>query len=215
MNDKQKLNELALNAQNGDTVATERLLREIRPLCHNLANRYYVDSYSYDDLIQEQLVVIWEAIEDYDSTRGDFLNLAYTTAERRILLLLKRSANNKEYAHSSAISADAELKHDEDDGATISAILADDDNSRNDIANEERETLKATLEQILPRLTDIERISMLMTVNGYDYETVAQTATTKLGHDCDRKQVDNALQRARGKIRRMSENDEISQPEYL
>ncbi|NLY46739.1 MAG: sigma-70 family RNA polymerase sigma factor [Tissierella sp.] len=65
-----ELNELLIKAKNGDTDSAAQILNRVQGLIFNSIQRYYNDRNEYEDLIQEGNLVVLQAIEDFDESRG-------------------------------------------------------------------------------------------------------------------------------------------------
>ncbi len=65
-----ELNGLLIRAKEGDRNSKEEIVNRLQGLIIKSIQRYYNKMDEYEDLIQEGNLVILEAIDDYDSSRG-------------------------------------------------------------------------------------------------------------------------------------------------
>lgn len=170
----------------GDESAFEELLGRYRGMTRQMAGQYYAVGYSYEDLVLEAEVGVWEAAQCWNG-KSSFRGWVHFVAKRKILTLVKLSTRRKSrplrtYTEMKTIFPSIEAG---DLGGTVEdpaevVIL------REDI----REALAG-----LPHLTDLER-DVLYGVTLFDrsYQSLADEAGTT------KKRIDNALQRARRKI---------------
>jgi RNA polymerase sporulation-specific sigma factor len=131
-----------------------------------------INSRIWDDLFQEGLLGMLSAIGGYDERRGSFKTYALTCARNRMLSTVKQNS----------------LLGGEEDRT---AELAD----SADVDFERRERFYELYEAIDRVLTKNERECMECYMKGYSYRETAQ----RLGISI--KSVDNAMQRARKKLR--------------
>ncbi len=64
------IDKLYSQSKRGDKNSKEELLTRLRPLILTSIRKYYNKRNMYDDLIQEGYIVVLQAIEDYDESRG-------------------------------------------------------------------------------------------------------------------------------------------------
>jgi len=78
--------------KSGDEKAREEVIISYRPMVFWLANKLHVSPDSYQDLIQEGMVALIEAVDRYDSTRGvKFITYAYYRVKGHMINFLERS----------------------------------------------------------------------------------------------------------------------------
>lgn len=76
----------------GDEKAREEVIISYRPMVFWLAKKFHVPSDSYQDLIQEGMVALIEAVDRYDAKRGaKFITYAYYRIKGRMVNFLERS----------------------------------------------------------------------------------------------------------------------------
>ena len=137
-----------------------------------------------DDLIQEGLIGLFSALKTYDEDRGTlFTSYARSCIDNRITSAWRQAARKKN------IPLNEYLPLDEGEYETGEPMSSPEELA---IAAEGYEMLTRRIEQML---SQFERNVLNLHMEGYDYKSVAiQLGTTV-------KSVDNALQRARNKLK--------------
>ncbi len=174
---------LVRRAQSGDKAATELLLRRYMNTVRARARQFFLVGGETDDLVQEGMIGLYSAINEYDGQEGkSFKNFAYLCVTRQILDAVKGSSRRKNSPLNNSVSLfDPHLEEfvGEEDPETF--LL--DDESRSEFR------LK-----LMKALSDFEFRVMTMYLEGMSYAQICE-ATGK-----DSKSVDNALARAKRKL---------------
>ena len=172
----------------------DQLIVELRPIAYAAARGYYLPGGEAEDLVQEAFLGIIEAVRDYNPTHGTRReSFAFHCARRKVIDAVKAATREKHRAfnHSLRVATDHE-------GNTVPSTdllpSTAPDAHRTVVAREEL----AEVVELLPRLSALERASALGFAVGQSYIEIADAAGV------DHKQVDNALQRARRKLRGVS-----------
>ncbi len=85
-------------AKSGDKQAMEELLRKYAGLVRICARKYFLIGGETEDLIQEGMIGLTNAVNDYDGGREDaksFKNFAYLCVTRQIVDVVKKAYNKK------------------------------------------------------------------------------------------------------------------------
>ena len=93
-------NQLALQAKCGDLDAMEKLLSHNYRLINKLANRYKTPLYSEDDLFQDGVIGMMNALVTYDETKSSFTTHAFNWI--RAEMLLKTTKNSSDFHYNSS-----------------------------------------------------------------------------------------------------------------
>lgn len=175
----------------GNEAAFEELLFRYRGMVRKVAGRFFAIGWSYDDLILEAEVGVWEAAKSWSGV-GTFGCWARFIAIRKVITLVKFSTTHKCTPlrqhidiHSSTISYWI-------DSGRIGEIAED----PLDILIDEEHHLESAmrLADLMSDMTELESSILLERLSGKSYEKIAlNIGTTRRG-------VDNALQRARKKL---------------
>lgn len=181
MNDYSKLTDEALIAsgENFDDIAAEIMLRYCETV-KIIAASYSSNKHEFDDLFQEGMIGLFFSIGKYKKDKGaSFKTFATVCAENRIKnafsKMKKRRDGNSDY--------DLEIKEDSGTAENPEDIFISSENFENMIA------------KIRDTLSPLELAIFEMTMDGYTYEQIAKSKSITL------KAVDNALQRARRKLK--------------
>lgn len=182
--EQQRVKELALSAKQGNAAAFEQLVKQFKGLVRATANSYYLADGDHDDLLQEGMLGLFVAINDYDEAKGAFPSFAELCVKRRVLdavrqsetVKLKRLSQTDDVSYSLVELSEAENIADDGQGP-LESLLS-------------KERLRACLNA----LTAMERKVFTMFLQGYSYEDISQAVGKSV------KSVDGALQRARKKL---------------
>lgn len=185
----EKEQDLLTQAQAGSARAVASLLEAYRPLAGQIAKNYYLQGADRDDVLQEGMIGLYAAIQDYDAQVGaSFQTFAGLCIRRRIHSAVTASARQKHQPLNSYLSLD------EPDQVASGAQWIEEISPLDElIEGENHQELLATLER---QLTDLENAVLKEVLTGAGHAKVAQD----LGITA--KAVDNALQRIRKKLRR-------------
>jgi len=97
LNEQKTDEELVALSQNGDKQATEELLLRHAGLVRGCARGFFLLGGETEDLIQEGMIGLYNAIGEYQAKEGgsSFKNFAYLCVSRRIIDAVKASARKK------------------------------------------------------------------------------------------------------------------------
>lgn len=161
-----------------------KLIKTYMPYIQKRTARFCAAGLDSDDLIQEGLIGLFKGLETYDSSHGArFSTYAITCINNCITTAVKQAARKKNLPLNSYLSLS------EDDGPILTSGYTPEELA---IAAEGYAALK---NRINCALSDFEREVLVLYLEGYDYLAVAKRL------DTTSKSVDNALQRARNKLK--------------
>lgn len=170
--------EVVLLARCGTLGAAECLVTRYRTLVEFKARAYFVHGADHDDVVQEGMIGLFEAIRDYrDDTRRGFRPFADLCVTRQIQSAVRASRRQKHLA----LNASVVLENAEE-----TPLAASDDMSRL-LANNLYSLMAASL-------TDLERSVLDGYAEGRSYREMSEHL------NCPAKTIDNALQRAKRKL---------------
>ena len=169
-------------AKSGSEEAFARLAVHYGPLLRHMAAQFRASGCAQEDLEQEGLLGLLNAVRSFDEANGaSFRTYAYTCARRRMLSFLRRSGRSC-----------AELSLEEEaefgDGSPIGEVS---DPEQVVLAQDDERELDKRLRLLL---TPLEYEVLRCHMGGYSYREIAETL--HIGS----KTVDNALQRIRRKL---------------
>ncbi len=178
--EKKKDEELLDLAKTGDNRAVEELIRRYSYLVRSCARQYFLVGGEPEDLIQEGMIGILNAINGYEKERErGFKSFAYLCVSRQILDAVKSVYRKKNGRAQSLHLLDTQLA---EQGLSPEELL---------ILDDEKKELRQTMSKVL---SNLEFKIMTMYVDGATSAEICE-ATGK-----PPKSVDNAIQRSRLKL---------------
>ena len=180
-----EINEALLSKANkGDKQSKEEIIKTFQTTIQNLTKRFRFDQLESSDLAQEGYLGLNRAIDAYCCEKGSFVPFAIKCIENAMINYVKKHTNEKR-KHS--------LDNSEIEEGTIggeTSLIADSPESLI-IIQEDNERLKKIIND---ELTDLEKETIELFLEGYDYKEIAIIIKK------DTKAVDNAMARARKKL---------------
>ncbi len=176
--------ELIVRLRDGEKQITDYIMEKYKNLVRSKAGSMYILGADRDDLIQEGMIGLFKAIRDYDSGSRQMYSAVQAAGRMKHIPLntyISLYGNGTEHG-------------EEEDG--ILSILADHGLNPEDfvIDRENVELLEKKMEQ---ELSGFEKQVLDLYITGMSYSQIARV----LGRD--EKSTDNALQRVKGKIKKM------------
>ena len=190
--------ELIDRLRDGDTRITDYIMDKYKNLVRSKAGTMYILGADREDLIQEGMSGLFKAIRDYDSGRdASFYTFADLCISRQMYSAVQAAGRMKHIPLNTYISLYGEgTGGGEDEEGDVLSALAD-----RGLGPEEqfidRESVERLEQQIERELSGFEKQVFELYITGMGYSQIAKL----LGRD--EKSTDNALQRLKGKIRRM------------
>jgi len=160
-----------------------------RPMARGIAREFYIPGADKDDVEQEALIGLWIAARDYEPDKGTFRSFAALVVRRRLVACVKTATRKKHLVLNAAIRTKIDTEGDTQAIADLLPSL----HQVVDVA-ESREQLAVVITAIGSDLTEFERECVIGIATGVDYLALGPY-----------KKVDNALFRARRKLRRSLE----------
>ncbi len=151
----------------------------------------------YKDLYQEALLGFSEAINRFDDASSSLPTFITLCVDRRLQVVLKKASRLKNKLMNESLS----LEHVyEEDKQPLMDIISD-DNKNNPLLNlEMNEELDNLLEKIKKRLSQSENEVFSLMLKNYNYQQIAEILNRNV------KQIDNAMQRIKVKIKQILED---------
>ena len=177
--------ELVALYQGGDKQALDGLMLRHSGLVRSCARRFFLIGGETEDLIQEGMIGLYHAIQDYkkSETSSSFKNFAYLCVSRRIIDAVRVAASKKNTNSGYFLSALPYETADAELGPEEMLILSD-----------ERKEFRQKMSKAL---SDFEFKITTMYVEGMSSAEICD-ATGKSA-----KSVDNALQRSKRKLQQL------------
>jgi RNA polymerase sporulation-specific sigma factor len=190
-----KLNLLALRAQEGDSNAFNEILRLLEPELRMIAARLYISGADEQDVLQECRIGVWKAVQDHRPEKGmNFHNFAIgVCCKRRVFTAIKSANGKKHRIHNMAESLDRPIVTDEDDGGqTLADFIVDRGPSPLDIILHKQE-YDDNVGELSSRMTDMEARVFASYAKDQTYSEIGEEL------EINPKAADNALIRIRKK----------------
>ena len=186
--------ELLQKCRQGSPEAEETLIRRYGRVIRSLARPYFLTGGDSEDLIQEGMLGLLNAIRRYDpQEETSFRTFAELCIRRRLISALRKSTGTKNVSL--------------DDCLSLESSLFDENQSRNDNLRGpeelliDREEAQKRYQNLLLLLSAYERSVLRCFLRGMSYREIAEI--TKRSE----KAVDNAVQRIRRKFERITPGD--------
>lgn len=183
-------------ANSGDEDALGRVFKSLDYIINSLANKYYIENHTVEDIIQVAKIAMYEGMKNFDFKNNKspktFLKIC---AEREILDKIKYSERGKRKELIKSWSLDAPVNDGSDKNVIYLKDMIEDDYSLERII--EKKDLEDIFEdKIYSCLSDIERKCIQLHLEGYsNIEKASMLNITS-------KQADNAIQRVYKKLRK-------------
>lgn len=193
-----------------DKMTDEQLIRDLRAGEREIID-YIMDKYKFlvkkkakamfllggenDDLIQEGMIGLFKAVQDYDENQeASFYSFADLCVSRQMYTAMEASKRQKHIPLNSYIS----LYDEGEDQPLIETIQSVKDRNPEEmfLDKEYLETIRSELEK---SLSDLENRVFYLHMQGIDYQTIAKLLNKSS------KSIDNALQRIKNKTEKIIE----------
>ena len=197
--------ELISYLRDGDEKIIEYIIEKYKDLVRKKAGSMFILGADKEDLIQEGMIGLYNAVRDYDAGRdASFYTFADLCISRQMYKAVEAGNRKKHSPLNSYVSIyeDESDKDDRGDGTSIlEKILSETGRSPEDMFIDKEQT--EDLEQrIYDSLSDFERKVLNLRLTGLEYTDIARI----LGRDA--KSTDNALSRIKVKVRKILEGDD-------
>lgn len=191
--------ELIDRQRRGEDAITEYICDKYKNLVRSKAKSMFILGADNEDLIQEGMIGLFKAVRDYDSGRdASFYTFAELCISRQMYTAVQASRRKKHIPLNTYISLYEEGGRQEQDGEQVLMRILPDRSEQNPeelFLDKER---MAYLEKVMEEeLSFFEKQVLDLYLTGMSTSQIAKV----LGRD--EKSADNALQRLKGKIRKM------------
>lgn len=182
-------------AKNGDNDAITDLINEYKVPIKIKSRTFYLVGGEQEDLLQEGLIGLVNAINNFDENRGiKFSTFANVCITRQMIDAIKLANRDKHTILNNAYSLNKISHTVNDEEFELLELLKDTTiNNPEDIVMS-KEGIKDIMETIENSLSDFEKDVLSDYLNGDNYSIIAERLNK------DKKAIDNALQRIRRKL---------------
>ena len=184
-------------ARDGDEKAEDFLLKKYKDFVRSKARAYFLVGGDSDDLIQEGMIGLYNAIGHYDEgMASSFMTYAAICINNKLISAVSADGRQKNAPLNGYVSIYSSITDETGEEASLSDVLPDTENINPEaiILNEEQE--KLTINRLLGKLSALEKEILSYYMEGMSYSEIAKL----IGKT--EKSVDNAIQRIRLKMRK-------------
>ncbi len=183
--------ELIARLQNGEKEISDYLMEKYKEFVRKKARAVYLIGGETDDLIQEGMIGLFKAVQDYRPEKeASFRTFAGLCIDRQLYNAIQSSNRQKHLPLNSYVSLSEAGEAEDLEGRwseNPEAVVID------------QERTRALAQKIRKTLSPMENKVLKYYMQGYGYVKIAELLGKKP------KSIDNALQRIRGKIRSCTE----------
>ena len=190
--------ELIRRYREGDKDALDHIMEKYKDQVRREANAMYLLGGENEDLIQEGMIGLFKAVQDYDVRQeASFFSFARLCINRQMYSAIAASRRKK---HSPLNSYVSFYEDDEEKTPLIETMSTGQEASPEElfVSREYAELIESRLEE---SLSDLEKRVLYLHLRGTDYKTIAKLL------DKSPKTVDNALQRIKAKTQKILEKE--------
>ncbi len=192
--------QLVKMAREGAEEAENELLERYKYVVRQKAASYFMAGADNDDLIQEGMIGVFKAMQNYDAAKGaSFATFANMCIKRQMISAVKSASCKKHRPLNNSISLSNPLSEENESGGTLGEIIESDSSTDPESRFLFIEEMKLIEDDGNALFTDLEREAWNMYLDGHSYKEIAE----KL--DRTNKAVDNAIRRAKNKLANLLE----------
>ena len=170
----------------GEEYIEDYLLEKYKPFVKSRCRVLFLVGGDREDLIQEGMIGLFKAIRDFDPENGSpFAAFARLCVERQLYTAIEAAGRLKNAPLNAYISLSEESENLMDSGIEEAVI--------------ERASFQQIYEKVQSFLSPMEKIVLELFLEGKDYTEIAEIMGKSV------KSIDNALQRIKGKLRKISD----------
>ena len=176
-----------------DSRATGTLMSRYKGMVRSRARSMFILGGDSEDLIQEGMIGLYNAIRDYSPDRNaSFRTFAELCITRQVLTAIKAATRTKHKPLNDYVSFSSEAG--ESDGISLEDQIEDDSPTDPEEIVIESESFRQLMGRISSFLSSYENKVLKLYLDGHSYSSIAET----LGKPP--KSIDNALQRIKSKL---------------
>lgn len=194
MTDEQLIRKL----RGGDKHIIDYIMEKYKNLVRKEANAMYLLGGENDDLIQEGMIGLFKAVQDYRlDQEASFFSFAKLCISRQMYTAIEASKRKKHSPLNSYISL---YEKGEDQSSLIDTMEAGHQSNPEELMIS-REYVRIIESRLEESLSDLENRVLYLHLLGTDYKTIARLL------DKSPKTIDNALQRIKNKTEKILEKE--------
>lgn len=194
--------QLIAHLRTGKKDIMDYLMVKYKSMVRRKAREMFLIGGENDDLIQEGMIGLMKAVQNYDVEQGNsFQSFAELCVSRQMYSAIEASRRKKHFPLNSYVSL-YEVEKDDEDSKDIPLI----DTIRSEVDNDPealyfgKEYVEAFIENLKDSLSALENHVLYLHLMGTDYRTIAEILNKSP------KTIDNALQRIKAKAGKLLRN---------
>lgn len=188
--------ELVLLAQKGNKEASEFITAKYFSYVRNKSRAYYLVGGEVEDIIQEGLIGLYEAIKDYSPDKqASFKTFMDICVTRQIMTAIKTASRQKHIPLNTYVSLNKPLFNDETDKSYEDTLVLSRKEDPESLYLDHEKTTEINKE-IRNSLSNFEYEVLNLYLQGVSYMNIAKVL------EKEEKAIDNAIQRIRKKLSR-------------
>ena len=189
--------ELIDRLRRGESAIMDYICDKYKNLVRSKAKSMFILGGDNEDLIQEGMIGLFKAVRDYDMGRdASFFTFAELCINRQMYTAVQAAQRKKHSPLNNYISLDGAAGGMEE-GSIFSDMFADNPRQNPEELFLDKERMAYLEKAIVEELSEFEKQVFDLYMTGMSYSQIAKV----LGRD--EKATDNALQRLKGKIKKM------------
>ena len=191
----------------GEGEISEYICEKYKNLVRSKAKSMFILGGDTEDLIQEGMIGLFKAVQDYDPKEGaSFSSFAGLCVSRQMYTAIKASQRKKHLPLNSYVSIYASASDNpEENGLSIVDTIEAGKESNPELMILGEEYTNAFEEELKEKLSKLERKVLYLHLQGMEYLKIAEFM------DKSPKTIDNALQRIKAKARQLLEEKRRSE----
>ena len=186
--------QLLCDYKNGNQEIMDYLMVKYKSMVRKKARAMYLLGGENEDLIQEGMIGLFKAVQDYDvDQEASFFSFARLCVTRQLYSAIEASNRKKHSPLNSYISL---YEREDGEGSLIDTMESEHETNPEEllVSQEHAKSLEERLEK---DLSELERRVLYLHLMGTDYKTIAKLL------DRSPKTIDNALQRIKTKAQKI------------
>jgi len=189
-----QINDIINKAKQGNFESMEYILKTFKPKVTAICREYFLLGAEFDDLSQEGMIGLYKAVMAYNSEKNDnFSNFATMCIHHQIQNAVKVASSKKNQPLNEYLSISAEGSFSENNNSP--KIMLQGSEKCIEQISLDKEHEMDLYEELKELLTDEQYSILLMYLNGYTYNQIAQE------HNITSKKVDNNIQSIKKKLK--------------
>lgn len=190
--------ELIDRLRGGEARIMDYIMEKYKNLVRSKAKSMYILGGDNEDLIQEGMIGLFKAIRDYDCGRdASFYTFADLCISRQMYTAVQASHRQKHRPLNTYVSLYGSRSQEDSEELELAEALPPDQDQNPETLFIDRERVEYLEGQIDKELSSFEKQVLDLYLTGMSYSQIARV----LGRE--EKSTDNALQRLKGKIKKM------------